>query len=147
LCRNSHDEGCGFLFSIRRKKAKTNKAVYNKNMYDELTFDRLPEAVSYLIGRIESLEQALQKQNERPDAPVDGWMNIDELKEYLPDKPAKPTIYGWVSQRLIPHHKGGKKLRFRKSEIDNWLSEGKRQSAGEIEAAAQEYLTGKGGRA
>lgn len=116
-------------------------------MYDELTFDRLPEAVSYLIGRIESLEQALQKQNERPDAPVDGWMNIDELKEYLPDKPAKPTIYGWVSQRLIPHHKGGKKLRFRKSEIDNWLSEGKRQSAGEIEAAAQEYLTGKGGRA
>jgi excisionase family DNA binding protein len=112
----------------------------------ELTFDGLPEAVSYLIGRVESLEQAIRKKNEQPDTPVDRWMNIDELKEYLPDHPAKATIYGWVSQRLIPHHKGGKKLRFLKSEIDNWLSEGKRQSTGEIEAAAQEYLTGKGRR-
>jgi excisionase family DNA binding protein len=108
-----------------------------KNMdYKLLTFERLPEAVSYLIGRVESLEQVLQKKNEQPGAPVDGWMNIDELKSYLPDKPAKSTIYGWVNQRLIPYHKGGKKLRFRKSEIDNWLSEGKRQSTGEIEAAA-----------
>ncbi|MDR0680909.1 MAG: DNA-binding protein, partial [Dysgonamonadaceae bacterium] len=67
--------------------------------YSELTFDRLPEAVSYLIGRVESLEHALEKKSEQPDAPVDRWMNIDELKAYLPDKPARATIYGWVSQR------------------------------------------------
>jgi excisionase family DNA binding protein len=72
---------------------------------------------------------------------TDGWLNLEELQDYLPDHPAKPTIYSWVSQRLIPHHKGGKKLRFRKSEIDEWLSAGKRQSNDEIEAAAREYLT------
>jgi excisionase family DNA binding protein len=115
--------------------------------YSEITFERLPEAVSYLISKVESLEQALQSKNEQLSIPVDRWLNIDELKEYLPDRPAKATIYGWVSSRQIPHHKGGKKLRFRQSEIDAWLSEGKRKSESEMEAAASEYLTKKqGGR-
>jgi len=51
----------------------------------------------------------------------DRWMDLIEVCNYIPDKPTKPTVYGWVHSNNIPFHKGGKKLRFLKSEIDNWL--------------------------
>ena len=49
------------------------------------------------------------------------WFSMDELVKYLPNRVSKATIYGWVSQDVIPHHKIGKKLTFLKSEIDSWL--------------------------
>lgn len=56
----------------------------------------------------------------------DRWFDINELRNYLPDKPSKMTVYGWVHDRSIPFHKGAKKLRFLKSEIDSWLRNGKK---------------------
>lgn len=94
--------------------------------------------MAYLITKVEALEKLLTK-SEVPAAPVDKWLNIDELKGYLPDHPAKATIYGWVSKREIPYHKGGKKLRFLKSDIDAWLSNGKRKSESELENEAKKY--------
>jgi excisionase family DNA binding protein len=52
---------------------------------------------------------------------TDIWFDLRQLCEYHPDKPSKATVYGWVNTKTIPVHKGGKKLRFLKSEIDNWL--------------------------
>ncbi len=57
------------------------------------------------------------KQEETPDR----WMNLNELCEYMPDRPSKATVYGWVNSSNIPVYKGGKKLRFLKSEIDKWM--------------------------
>ncbi len=99
----------------------------------------MPKAIAYLITKVEDLEKVLLEKNEAPSAPVDKWLNIDELKKYLPDNPAKATIYGWVSKRDIPHHKGGKKLRFLQSEIDAWLSSGKRKSENELRDEANKY--------
>jgi excisionase family DNA binding protein len=48
--------------------------------------------------------------------------------QYHPNKPSRPTVYGWVNAGTIPVHKGGKYLRFLKSEIDNWLKEGKKET-------------------
>jgi len=48
-------------------------------------------------------------------------MNMQELCEYIPDRPSRATVYGWVNTKSIPVHKGGKKLRFLKSEIDKWM--------------------------
>ena len=53
--------------------------------------------------------------------PIDQWLNLEELRNYLPDHPAEQTIYGWTSNHTIPFHKKGKKLQFLKSEIDKWL--------------------------
>jgi excisionase family DNA binding protein len=53
----------------------------------------------------------------------DKWFNMDEFCEYHPDKPSKATVYGWVNKKQIPLHKGGKRLRFLKSEIDAWLKQ------------------------
>lgn len=99
----------------------------------------MPKAMAYLIRKVEDLEKALLEKNETPAVQVDRWLNIDELKSYLPDHPAKATIYGWVSRRKIPYHKGGKKLRFLQSDIDKWLSNGKRKSESELRDEADKY--------
>ncbi len=45
---------------------------------------------------------------------------------------AKPTIYGLVSERRIPHSKRGKKLYFSRRELLEWLTNGKRKTQDEI---------------
>lgn len=94
------------------------------------------------LANIEKILLSIQSQ-EQPDAPeMDKWFNIDELINYLPDRPAKATIYGLVHNRKIPFHKdeGQKNLRFSKSEIDTYLSKGKVKTFSEIEAEADNYL-------
>ncbi len=58
-------------------------------------------------------------------------MTIDKLIDYLPDKPAKNTVYYWTSNGLIPFRKFGKKIFFEKSKIDNW-NEQNRPATGDI---------------
>lgn len=105
----------------------------------QITFETMPKALAYLITKVESLEKALKEKEEVPTAPADKWMNLDELVAYLPDHPAKSTVYNWVNKREIPYHKGGKKLRFLQSEIEAWLSEGKRRSESELRDEANKY--------
>jgi predicted DNA-binding transcriptional regulator AlpA len=75
----------------------------------------------------------------------DRWMDINELCQYHPDKPTKATVYGWVNARTIPVHKGGKKLRFLVSEIDEWLLSNRLQSQAEMVNEAGKYLVNKNG--
>ena len=60
-------------------------------------------------------------------------MNIDKLRAYHPDCPARSTIYDRICQNRIPVHEDGKKLRFLRSEIDQWLSDGRIKTKDEIE--------------
>lgn len=59
-------------------------------------------------------------------------MNIDKLRAYHPDCLARSTIYDRVCQNRIPVHEDGKKLRFLRSEIDQWLSDGRIKTKDEI---------------
>lgn len=70
----------------------------------------------------------------------DIWFDVDGLCEYHPDKPKKATVYGWVHNRSVPCHRGKKKLRFLKSEIDLWLKQGKMYTYAETAKEADEYL-------
>lgn len=76
-------------------------------------------------------------------AETDRWLDLNELCNYHPDKPSKATCYNWVHAGTIPVHKGGKKLRFLKSEIDNWLMQGRKNTLAEIAGEADQYLTQK----
>jgi excisionase family DNA binding protein len=81
-------------------------------------------APSQLEALIEnSLRRVLSDLKSDPPKQEDAWMSLEDLRQYHPDKPSKQTIYQWVFYRQIPFHKGGKKLRFRKSEIDAWLNQ------------------------
>lgn len=52
---------------------------------------------------------------------------------------AKPTIYGLVSERKIPHSKRGKKLYFSRKELLVWLTNGKRKTQDEIADEAANF--------
>jgi predicted DNA-binding transcriptional regulator AlpA len=73
----------------------------------------------------------------------DSWFDLNELIEYLPGRPSKATIYGYVSKREIPSHKNGKRLAFLKSEIDAWLKGKRRKTVEEITAEAELYIIRK----
>ena len=113
-------------------------------MFSEpISFNELPQAMAYLIQKVERLESILSKPN-LVQSESDKWFNVQELCEFLPDKPARQTVYGWIGQKLIPYHKKGKKLQFLKSEIDAWLLGDKRQSVAELQAEAAEFVAKKG---
>jgi excisionase family DNA binding protein len=111
---------------------------------DELSINDVPKAVAHLIDKVEKIETLLHaKQPQAQEG--DQWLNLNDLCKYHPDHPAKPTVYAWIGQRSIPYHKKGKKLMFLKSEIDNWLKEGRRKTAAEIQAEAEQFVTSKKG--
>lgn len=81
-----------------------------------------------------SIKKFLNTQQAKHTTETDRWFDLTELCIYHPDKPQKPTVYGWVNAKSIPVHKGGKKLRFLKSEIDTWLKQGKKKTLAETES-------------
>lgn len=85
----------------------------------------------------------LKAVNHEPQTDQDRWFDLNELCTYHPDKPTKATVYGWVNAGTIPVHKGGKKLRFLKSEIDSWLMQGKKKTLAETASEAEHYLNRK----
>jgi hypothetical protein len=78
-------------------------------------------------------EQTLSESSEE-------WLDLNGLLKYDPERRSKPTWYSKISRNEVPHYKRGKKLYFLKSEIDEWLKQGKCKSNAEIEQEAQVYL-------
>jgi len=106
--------------------------------------EEMPQALNYLISKVESLEEMVNELSVQKDVPEQPeWMNIDDLRQYLPSHPAKQTIYGWVNDKLIPYYKTSKKLTFKRSEIDDWLHQRHRKSTEELQREAGEFINRK----
>jgi excisionase family DNA binding protein len=116
-----------------------------ENLTEGLTLETLPKAFTNLTNEVSEIKRLLLEKSNQQPTETDGWFDLNELCIYHPDKPSKPTVYGWVNAGTIPVHKGGKKLRFLKSEIDSWLKQGKRKTFAEIASEADTYLKRKGG--
>lgn len=54
-------------------------------------------------------------------------LTVDEAVEYL--RISKNTLYGYTSKGCIPHIKQGKRVLFRKSQLDAWLDAKQRGTA------------------
>lgn len=52
-------------------------------------------------------------------------LSIEELSEYLPEKPSQGTIYQWTYNQRIPYRKFGRRLYFEKEQIDLWNEKGR----------------------
>lgn len=103
----------------------------------EITFENLPAAVSQLQTDLTAIKNLLLNQD-APDS--DQWLDLPQLCNYHPEKPARATVYTWVRERRIPHHKKGKKLIFLKSEIDAWIKEGRKKTSTEIHEKASSHF-------
>jgi predicted DNA-binding transcriptional regulator AlpA len=108
---------------------------------ENLTLETLPKAFTQLTNEVSEIKRLLLEKSNTQSTETDQWFNLTELCEYLPDKPAKATVYGYVHLGLIPVHKGAKKLRFLKSEIDAWIKQGRIKTIAEIESEADQFLS------
>ncbi len=115
------------------------------NLNEGLTLETLPKAFSHLTNEVSEIKRLLLEMSNEKPTDTDRWFDLNELCIYLPDKPSKFTVYSWVNINAIPVHKGSKKLRFLKSEIDNWLKQGRKKTLAEINNEAESYLTKKNG--
>ncbi len=100
-----------------------------------------------IIQRLDSIERLLieMKSGSRiENAPI--WkgnelMNVQQVAEYL--SLAVQTIYSLVHKMEIPNFKRGKRLYFKRTEIDDWIGQSRRKTMVEIEQEASNYLIRK----
>ena len=95
-----------------------------------------PEDLSQLIA--EAVRNATRKSGESADADpksnaASKYLTIDEAARYL--NLAKQTVYTFTSRRAIPFIKRAKRLLFVKSELDEWLAQGKKSSIAQLRAS------------
>lgn len=120
---------------------------------EPITFEKVPEVLGNIIAQQTAQDerlQAIQQQIEKlvcqfTESVINGnvpdrWFDIDGLTDYLPDHPTKQTIYSWVHFRKIPYCKRGKNLLFRKSDIDEWITTGRRKTVAEMQSDAKKML-------
>ena len=65
-------------------------------------------------------------------------MNVQQVADYL--TLSVQTIYGLVHKMEIPNFKRGKRLYFKRTEIDDWICQSRRKTRVEIEQEATNYL-------
>ena len=96
-----------------------------------MTFDRLPEAVVYLIERVSALQDELRElRNALAPPSTDGspFITAKEACKLLGE--CKNTLYEKARAGIIPAYKnpGGKSWRFIKSELLEYMASGKPKS-------------------
>lgn len=112
--------------------------------YQVNSLEEMPGALSYLINKVESLQQTVNTlRNKQQLSESPRWMNIDELCAYHPSHPKRQTVYEWVSKKSIPYHKMTKELMFLQSEIDEWLKSGAHKTEDDLMREAQAFINSK----
>ncbi len=94
------------------------------------------EIIMQKLSSIEAQLVAIREQQKQEFK--DELMDISELGEYINYQ--KTSIYGLVQKRKIPFIKASGKLHFHKSDIDKWLTGGKRMTGEDTKRKAQEYI-------
>jgi excisionase family DNA binding protein len=111
-------------------------------MIEILTFDQLPTAVNQLSKKLENIERLLlEKSNQAPKDHPEQLLTIQQAAEFL--SLSVPTLYTKVSKGELPVMKRSKRLYFSRTELMEYLKEGRKKSNAEIEAEADQYLTSK----
>ena len=54
---------------------------------------------------------------------VEKWVNLEDVADYL--SLSKDTIRQWIKEGKLPVYRAGKRYKFKISEIDEWVREGK----------------------
>ena len=78
-----------------------------------------------------SVRKAINEQPEREQDRSSQTFSISEAANYVNLSPQ--TLYGFTSKRKIPFIKKGKKLYFKKDDLDKWLETGRKKSKDEIQ--------------
>lgn len=107
----------------------------------KINFENLPQAVSLLIEKVDSLTMLLENKSNNPNTASNKPLSIQEAAKFL--KLSVPTIYGMVSRREIPFSKLGKRLYFSESELSEWIQTGRKSTRAEMLTSSECVLTPK----
>ena len=110
-----------------------------ENFMEQLTFDQLPTAVTMLTKEVSELKRLLIDKQAAPTSQPEQLLNIQEAAEFL--SLTVPTMYSKVSKGELPVMKRGKRLYFSRTELLEYLKEGRKKSNVEIEQEAKAYLS------
>ena len=92
-----------------------------------------------IIEHIENLRQLIESQGIHTKA----VLNLNEACQYL--ELSQSHLYKLTSAGNIPHYKpNGKKLYFKRSELESWLLRNRSSTQKEIDQRAADYLIKKG---
>jgi excisionase family DNA binding protein len=97
-----------------------------------------------IIQRLDAIERLLNELKTGRSEPTNqmqgGYdlMNVQQVAAYL--SLSVQTIYGLVHKIEIPNFKRGKRLSFKRTEIDDWICQSRRKTRVEIEQEATNYL-------
>lgn len=53
----------------------------------------------------------------------DRWYSMKEICEYLGT--GRDTVLSWINEKHMPAHKVGRMWKFKTSEVDQWIKDGK----------------------
>ena len=51
------------------------------------------------------------------------WVNLEDIAEYL--SVSKDTVRTWMREGKLPINKAGKRYKFKVSEVDEWVRDGR----------------------
>ncbi|WP_114778733.1 helix-turn-helix domain-containing protein [Botryobacter ruber] len=105
---------------------------------ENFTFEQLPHAISLLHEKLSHIERLLAEQH--PHQETETIFNVSEAAAFLHLSVA--TLYAKVSRQEIPVNKQGKRLYFYKSELAEWIRQGRKKTVSEIQQEAEQYITG-----
>jgi len=52
----------------------------------------------------------------------DRWLSVEEIATHLGIK--RDTVYRWITEKNMPAHRMGRLWKFRKTEVDAWVTSG-----------------------
>lgn len=96
------------------------------------------EQLNERLNKIEGILLHLTKEPKQEEN-ADELLMIEDAAKFL--NLAVPTIYGKVSNNSIPYNKQGKRLYFLKSELIEYIKQGRNKTNLEIEKEAESYLS------
>ena len=105
-------------------------------MFDEsLTFEQIPKAIATILSDVKELKGICQTIQENATQ-SDCWLDTQGLIDYLPNHPSIQSVYRWIRLKQIPVYKckETRALKFKKSEIDQWLITSRRMTQDEADA-------------
>lgn len=62
---------------------------------------------------------------ENTDNNVEKWVNLEDIAEHL--SVSKDTIRAWLKEGKLPVYRAGKRYKFKISEVDAWVRQGRIQ--------------------
>lgn len=92
-----------------------------------------------ILERLDRIEKAITSLNTTNPIQVNNTpMDVKDLSVYL--KLSISAIYKLTSTSEIPHYKSGKRLYFKKEDIDEWIFSNRIKTRDDIEKEAMEYI-------